>query len=129
MKLKVLKSMKTLDTQTCQLVTRMWKAISCTHFLMPYSFCHPQYHLLNAYKVLSKVYTIAVAMPVSSSSAECSFSALKRVKSRIRSSLVQDRLETLLLMTFLRKICWSFDYDELIDTFGKWSQELSKELI
>lgn len=92
--------------------------------------CHPhQYHLLDAYPVLSKVYAIAVAVPVSSSTAERTFSALKRVKSRIRSSMVQDRLEGLLLMTFERKICQLLDYNELIDTFGHGSQELSKALL
>ena len=91
--------------------------------------CHPQYHLLDAYPVLSKVYAIAVAIPVSSSTAERTFSALKRVKSRIRSSMVQDRLEGLLLMTFERKICRLLDYDELIDNFGHSSQELSKALL
>ena len=91
--------------------------------------CHPQYHLLAVYPVLNKVYAIAVAIPVSSSTAERTFSALKRVKSRIQSSMVQNRLEGLLLMTFKRKICRLLDYDELIDTFGHGSQELSKALL
>ncbi len=85
--------------------------------------CHPKYHLLDAYPVLSKVYAIAVAIPISSSTAERTFSALKRVKSRIRSSMVQDRLEGLLLMTFERKISPLLDYDELTDTFRHGSQK------
>ena len=47
--------------------------------------CHPEYKLVDAYPTLCHVYAIAVAVPVSSSTAERSFSALKRVKSRIRS--------------------------------------------
>ncbi len=90
--------------------------------------CHLKYNLLDAYPVVSKVYAIAVAIPVSSLTAERTYSALKRVISRIRSSMVQDRLECLLLMTFERNIFRLLDYDELIDTFGHGSQELSKAL-
>ena len=50
--------------------------------------CHPTYHLMDAYPILWQVYAIAVAIPVSSSTAERSFSTLKRVKSRIRSTMV-----------------------------------------
>ena len=45
---------------------------------------HPDYHLVNAYPTLCKVYAIAVAIPISSAIAVHSFSALKRVKTRIR---------------------------------------------
>ena len=38
---------------------------------------------------------IAVAIPISSVTAERSFSALKRVKTRIRSTMLQGRLEAL----------------------------------
>ena len=51
----------------------------------------PDYHLVDAYPTLCQVYAIAVAIPISSAFAERSFSALKRVKTRIRSTMVQDR--------------------------------------
>ena len=54
---------------------------------------HPDYHLVDAYPTLCQVYAIAVAIPISSATAERSFSALKRVKTRIRSSMLQGRLE------------------------------------
>eukprot|EP00794_Sanderia_malayensis_P005878 gene5878-6567_t len=50
--------------------------------------CHPEYMLIDAYPTLCQVYTIAVSVPVSSTTAERSFSALKRVKTRIRSSMI-----------------------------------------
>ena len=56
--------------------------------------CNPDYSLVDAYPTLCRVYAIAVAIPVSSSTAERSFSALKRVKTRIRSSMVQERLKS-----------------------------------
>ena len=93
------------------------------------SLCHPQYHSLDAYPILSNAYAVAAAIHVSPSTAERTFSAPKQVKSRIRSSMVQDRLEGLLLMIFERKICQMLDYDELIDTFAHGSQEMSKALL
>ena len=42
--------------------------------------CNPDYSLVDVYPTLCRVYAIAVAIPVSSSTAERSFSALKRVK-------------------------------------------------
>ena len=55
--------------------------------------CHPDYHLVDAYPTLCYAYSIVVAIPISSATAERSFSALKRVKTRVRSSMVQERLE------------------------------------
>ena len=59
----------------------------------------PKFHLIDAYLELAKVYSILVAIPVTSATAERSFSALKRIKSRLRSTMAQDRLEGLLLMS------------------------------
>ena len=76
----------------------------------------PDYHLIDAYPTLCQVYTISVGIPISSATAERSFSALKRVKTRIRSSMLQGRQ---LNGTF---------YWRIIDVFAKTSTELSKAL-
>ena len=55
------------------------------------------------------MYAIAVAIPVSFATAERSFSALKRVKARIHSSMSQERLEALLLMVIERKVLKPLD--------------------
>ena len=89
----------------------------------------PEYHLIGAYPSLYKVYAIAVAIPVSSCSAERSFSVLKRVKSRLRSTMLQERLSSLLLMAIDKKILASLDIQLIIDEFGKSSAELSRLLI
>jgi hypothetical protein len=90
---------------------------------------HPDYHLVDAYPTLCQVYAIAVAIPISSATAERSFSALKRVKTRIRSSMLQGRLEALLLMAVEREILLSLDKERIIDVFAKTSMELSKALL
>jgi hypothetical protein len=91
--------------------------------------CNPDYSLVDAYPTLCRVYAIAVAIPVSSSTAERSFSALKRVKTRIRSSMVQERLESLLSMSIERKILHKCDKEHLINLFAGLSPELSKALL
>ena len=63
-----------------------------------------------------------------SATAERFFSALKRVKTRIRSSMLQGKLEALLLMAIERDILLSLDKVRIIDVFAKTSTELSKAL-
>ena len=58
--------------------------------------CDPKYSLEDAYPHLCQVYATVAAIPVTSATAERSFSALKRVKARLRSTMIQERLEALL---------------------------------
>ena len=85
--------------------------------------------LVVAYPTLCRVYANAVAIPVISSTAERSFSALKKMKTWIRSSIVQERLEFLLLMSIERKIFLKFDKERLINLYAGLSPELSKALL
>ena len=77
--------------------------------------------MVDAYPTLCRIYAIAVVTPISSSTAERSFSALKRVKTRIRSSMVQEKLESLLSMSIERKILLKCDKER--------SPEQSKALL
>ena len=52
------------------------------HFSALAISCSPVYHLMYAYPLLCKVCSIAVAIAISSFTAEQSFSALKRIKTR-----------------------------------------------
>ena len=74
-------------------------------------------------------YAIAVAIPISSSTAERSFFALKRVKTRVRSSMVQERLESLLSMSIEHKILLKCDKERLINLYTGLSPELTKALL
>ena len=87
------------------------------------------YKLIDAYPTLVRVYAIAVAIPITSCSAERSFSTLKRVKIRLRSTMLQERLEGLMLMSIERKILLGLDVDNIIDLLGKSSSELRKALL
>ena len=87
--------------------------------------CFPEYHLVDTYPTLCQLYSIAAAIPISSATAERSFLALKRVKTRIRSTMVQERLESLLLVEIERKVLLSIDKDK-ITLLGKTSPTLTK---
>ena len=90
---------------------------------------NPTYHLVNAYPLLYKMYAIALAIPVGYCTAERKFFVLKRVKSRLRSTMKQDRLEALLMMAVEKRITAAVDKNKIIDTYGISSPLLSKLLI
>ena len=75
------------------------------------------------------MYAIAVAIPISSATAERSFSALKGVKTPIQLTMLQERLDALLLMAVEQGILQSLDKESIIDVFPKTSIELSKVLL
>ena len=86
--------------------------------------CNPTYHLYDAFPEVCKIYSIAVATPIST----C-VSALKRIKTRLRSTTTQERLEDLLMMSVERKILSSLSCDSIIDEFARSSSELFKALL
>ena len=91
--------------------------------------CNEMYHLKDAFPELCKVYAIISAIPISSCTAERSFSALKRVKTRLRSTMVQERLEGLLLLSVERKILLTLTKESVIDSFARSSSHLSSALL
>ena len=70
----------------------------------------------------SKVLKIYSVLPISSCEAERSFSALKRLKTYLRSKMGQNRLSSLALMHLERNIVNSVlqeDMSKLIDKFAR----------
>ena len=130
-----MKSMTIWKTQAMFQQASLTSAMECCLFQKDHPFdvlkllLGTKFHFIDAYPELAKVYSILVAIPVTSATAERSFSALKRIKSRLRSTTAQDRLEGLLLMSLERKICLSLDKTMLIDSFVKTSSELCKALL
>ena len=49
---------------------------------------------------------------------ERSFSALKRIKTRLRSSMAEDRLSALATLSIEREIAENLDFQMIIDEFG-----------
>eukprot|EP00731_Ephydatia_muelleri_P009698 Em0005g284a len=112
------------QTDPADQVLANWSFLDALNLL-----CNPAYHLYDAFPEVCKIYSIAVAIPISACSAERSFSALKRIKTRLRSTTTQERLEDLLMMSVERKILPSLSCDSIIDDFARSSSELSKALL
>ena len=71
-----------------------------------------------AYTILFKMTQIALTVAVTSAESERSFSALKRIKTRLRSRMVEDRLSSLTVLSIEREIAMTIDLDEVVDSFA-----------
>ena len=75
----------------------------------------PKDLFLAQYLIPSKLASL-LTMPVTSATAERSFSALKRIKTYLRSTMVEDRLNGLFLMHVHPEI--PLNFDQAINTFA-----------
>ncbi|XP_074303001.1 uncharacterized protein LOC141637415 [Silene latifolia] len=66
-------------------------------------------------------YRILLTTPITVASAERSFSKLKLLKSYLRSTMSQDRLNGLAMIAIKNKVLDKFCYEELIDDFASKS--------
>ncbi|KAM5548422.1 zinc finger MYM-type protein 1 [Rosa sericea] len=63
-------------------------------------------------------YRILLTIPVTVASAERSFSKLKLLKSYLRTTMTQDRLNGLAILTIERNMLVNVDYEKIIDDFA-----------
>ncbi|PRQ31335.1 putative HAT dimerization domain-containing protein [Rosa chinensis] len=63
-------------------------------------------------------YRILLTIPVTVASAERSFSKLKLLKSYLRTTMTQDRLNRLAILTIERNMLVNVDYEKIIDDFA-----------
>ncbi|XP_010513617.1 PREDICTED: uncharacterized protein LOC104789647 [Camelina sativa] len=85
------------------------KVVEVLDFLKQMESCYP-----NTWTT----YRIMMTIPVSVASAERSFSKLKLIKSYLRSTMSQDRLNGLAMMSIERSLAAKLDYETLIDEFA-----------
>ena len=86
----------------------------------------------EAYENLYSVYKYLLTLSITQCSCERSFSKLKIIKSRLRSTLTQHHLESLMLISVQKTIARSLRNDKeesIIDQFAKTSKELSNLLL
>lgn len=82
--------------------------------------------LKSVFPNLYQVIQIGVTLPISSASTERSFSKLKIVKTRLRSTMTQNKLEDLLIISYESDI--SVQTENVVNNFAKRSSVLSKAL-
>ena len=62
---------------------------------------------------------IVLTVPVTNCEGERSFSALSRVKNKLRSSLGQAKLSALAMLSIESELVGSIDFTEVIDAFSR----------
>jgi len=93
---------------------------------MMYKICN-EAGLKETFPALYTSFSIALTLPISSVSPERTFPKLKLVKTRLRSTMSEDRLEALLMMSSECDI--PIDVDTIIKHFASCSTALSKLLL
>jgi hypothetical protein len=83
--------------------------------------------LKSVFPQLFIVLHIALTLPVTSVSTERSFSKLKLVKTRLRMTMKEDRLEGLVIISCERDV--ELDTDDIINGFAQMSNTLRKALL
>lgn len=74
--------------------------------------------LFNSFPSIYKILTLSVTMSVTSCSCEQSFSKLNLVKTKLRSCMIQDRLETMMLIFVKQQLVVELDPDDIIEEFN-----------
>ena len=74
--------------------------------------------VLSSMPELGTACILFCTLPVTVSSAERSFSKLKLIKSYLRSSIAQDRLDSLALISIENEAARQLDLDELVNKFA-----------
>lgn len=73
--------------------------------------------LKEAFPTLLRILQIALTICVSSASCERSFSALKRIKTYLRSTMQEERLVNLAVLSVEREISQTLNLEDVIDKF------------
>ena len=96
-----------------------WESVRNDHGLdaLPTSLSHTLPHASSYYANIGILLRILCTLPVTSCSFERSFSALKRIKTFLRSSMGNERLTALTLLHIHRDI--EIDIPEVIDEFAR----------
>ena len=72
----------------------------------------------SAYRVMFKLVKIAMTIVVTTAECERSFSALKRVKNRLRTTMNQQRLADLAILTIEKEVADSINIDDILVEFA-----------
>ena len=78
-----------------------------------------EYELASSYPNFVLAIIIFMTLPVTVASAERSFSKLKLIKTYLRSSIAQDRLDALAIISIEIEQSRNLNIDELIDQFAE----------
>lgn len=75
--------------------------------------------MVSSYPNLSTLYKIYYTLPVSSATAERSFSRLKLIKTFLRSTMAEERLSNFAMLSIEKCIAEKISFDKVIETFAQ----------
>lgn len=75
--------------------------------------------LKDVYPNLFKLLQVAITLPISSATCERSFSAMRRIKTWLRTSMVQNRFNALSVLNIEKQLSKTIDNSEIVDQFSK----------
>ena len=108
------------DTGSCEIT--MW---NLHNFVKPLQACYQ----LSGYPNLLQLYWILVTLPVTSCSAERALSRLRIIKNRLRSTMCDDWMNALMVISAEKDLLSSINHDIIIDRFARLSDQLKRNLI
>lgn len=115
-KLGSLYGIETKDLQSeCMLARPILKEAALENILAVYT------HILKfslAFPTMKKLLHVALTLVVSTAQCERSFSALRRIKNHMRTTMTNDRLADISLLSLERDLCSTFTEDTLCEFEG-----------
>ena len=78
--------------------------------------------MLHGFPEVYRLIKVALTIPVTSATAERSFSVLKRIKTYMRATMGQERLTHLAVLSVERELSKNLDLDLVIDRFRDMHQ-------
>jgi hypothetical protein len=94
----------------CRILNKQKTAIECLDLIETTCGSFPN---------LSIALRILLTIPITTVSAERSFSKLKLIKNYLRTSMVQNRLSDLALISIERALCENLNYNDIIEKFSE----------
>ena len=110
-----------LKSKTC---SSCKNCVVCVHLILS------QYNLLtDTYHVIGLAYKFLLTLSITQVACERSFSTLKFIKNRLRSTLTQNKLEAFMLMSTEKETHMSLDNDTVINRVAETSALLRRVLM
>nr|XP_015813791.2 uncharacterized protein LOC107384836 [Nothobranchius furzeri] len=86
-----------------------------------------RYNLQDTFSGIVALMNILITTPMTTAEAESCFSTLKRIKTSLRNSMDQKRLNALAMLSIERGLVWSMpDFNEVIDHFAALKDRRAK---
>lgn len=99
-----------------------------SHMLLSHPVSFQLDHRCLQYHIIGIAYKFLLTLSVTQVACERTFSTLKFVKNRLRTSMSQDRLEAFLLMSTVKEILMELDSDGIIDKLAESSALMHRML-